>query len=132
MTDNENKEKKIIVDEDWKAQAQKEKEELVDGSHEKLADDSQEKTQSQQQRGLPPADFTGLISMLSTQAFYALGLILAEGEEKREPDLQLAKFNIDMLDMLEKKTNGNLTEDEEKLLEDSLHQLRMIFVKLSE
>lgn len=116
-------EKKIIVDENWKAQAQKEKEKLKE----------QEKTEdTQQQRPpLPEADFSGLVSMLATQAFYALGVIRTEEDKEIEPDWQLAKFNIDMLGMLEEKCKGNITDDEQEMLKSTLDQLRMMFVTLS-
>ena len=82
---------------------------------------------------MPEANFSGLVSMLATQAFYALGLIRPEGDEDKqvEPDWQIAKFNIDMLGMLEEKCKGNLTEEEAGLLKSTLDQLRMLFVQLS-
>ena len=103
-------EKKIIVDEDWKQQAQKEKEVLA--AQEEAGEEKAQDEKSQ--RGpLPKGDFAALVSMLVTQAFFALGMLKVEGQEK-EPDLELAKYNIDMLETLEEKTKGNLTEDEEK------------------
>ncbi len=121
--------KKIIIDEDWKEQAQKEKEELAkEAEAEKDTEEEQEQTKKQ----MPPADFSGLVSMLTTQAFFALGLIRTEEDKEQPADLQLAKYNIDMLDVIEQKSKGNLTEDEEKLLSGALHQLRMSFVKMSQ
>ena len=120
-------EKKIIVDEDWKAQAQKEKEVLKE--QEKVEHEKKEEPLPP----MPEANFSGLVSMLATQAFYALGLIRPEGDENKqvEPDWQIAKFNIDMLGMLEEKCKGNLTEEEAGLLKSTLDQLRMLFVQLS-
>ena len=120
-------EKKIIIDEDWKAQAQKEKEVLKE--QEKV----EHETKEEPLPPMPEANFSGLVSMLATQAFYALGLIRPEGDEDKqvEPDWQIAKFNIDMLGMLEEKCNGNLTEEEAGLLKSTLDQLRMLFVQLS-
>ena len=120
-------EKKIIVDEDWKAQAQKEKETLKE--QEKVEHEKKEEPRPP----MPEANFSGLVSMLATQAFYALGLIRPEGDEEKqvEPDWQIAKFNIDMLGMLEEKCKGNLTEEEAGLLKSTLDQLRMLFVQLS-
>jgi len=124
MTDNE---KKIIVDEDWKAQAQKEKETLKE--QEKVEHEKAE----QPYPPLPEANFSGLVSLLATQAFYALGLIRPEDEEDKEikPDFQIAKFNIDMLGMLEEKCKGNMSSEEAQLLKSTLEQLRMLFVQLS-
>ena len=120
--------KKIIVDENWKHEAQKEKQILA--AQEKA---EKEKTKDEKpERGpLPKGDFAALISMLVTQAFYALGAIKMEGQEK-EPDLELARYNIDMLETLEEKTKGNLTENEKKVLAETLNQVRMAYVKVSE
>lgn len=118
--------KKIIIDEDWKAQAQKEKEQLK-AQEQHPADASEEPM-------LPEADFSGLVSMLATQAFYALGLLQPEGadEEPIEPNFMIAQFNIDTLSMLEEKCKGNLTDDEARMLKETLSQLRMLFVQLSQ
>jgi len=69
--------------------------------------------------------------MLVTQAFYALGAIKFEGQEK-EADLELARYNIDMLETLEEKTKGNLSENEETVLANTLNEIRMAYVKISE
>jgi hypothetical protein len=80
---------------------------------------------------LPKGDFAALISMLTTQAFFSLGVLKVEGGQDKEPDLELAKYNIDMLETLEEKTKGNLSEQEDKVLKDTLNQLRMVYVKLA-
>jgi len=126
--DRDEQEKKIIVDEDWKQEAQKEKEKLA-------AEEEQKKHPASEQtarRGpMPPGDFAALVSMLTTQAFFALGVLQIKGQEKREPDLELAKYNIDMLETLQEKTKGNLTEQEEKVLNNTLSELRLAFVKIA-
>ena len=109
--------------------AQKEKEVLA--AQEKAEKESKEQEQ-QSSAKLPPADFAGLVSMLATQAFFALGVIRTKEDEHRDPDFMLAKYNIDMLEVLQDRTKGNLTEEEAKLLENYLEQARMAFVKLSE
>ena len=119
-------EKKIIIDEDWKVQAQKEKEKL------KEAEATEKETpQEEQKKELPPADFSGLVSILASQAFYALGVFKMDENDKREPDFKMAKFNIDMLGILEEKCKGNLSDEESKMLKSTLEQLRMAFVQLS-
>ena len=123
------KEKKIIIDEDWKSQAQKEKEILA--AQEK-AEKEEAEHEKQQSAKLPPADFAGLVSMLATQAFFALGIIRTKEDENRQPDFLLAKYNIDMLEVIQAKTKGNLTEDEAALIKNSIEQTRMAFVKVSE
>jgi hypothetical protein len=121
--------KKIISDEDWKEQAKKEKEVLA--AQEKA---EKEKRKGPERRGpLPKGDFAALLSMLVTQALFSMGVLAVEGEEgKREPDLALAKYNIDMLETLEEKTKGNLSEQEEKALTNMLNQVRMAYVEVSE
>ena len=123
-------EKKIIVDEDWKSEAQKEKEILA-----KQKKPEEEKAESSKSaRGpLPKGDFAAMVSMLVTQALFALGLLEVKGQkgEKKEPDLHIAKYNIDMLETLGEKTKGNLTEEEEKVLENTLNEVRMAYVKVA-
>jgi hypothetical protein len=123
-------EKKVIIDEDWKEQAKKEKEVLA--AQEK-AEKEEAKEPAAQRGPLPKGDFAALVSMLVTQALFSLGALAVEGEEKkREPDLELAKYNIDMLETLEERTKGNLSEQEEKALANMLGQVRMVYVQASE
>ena len=122
-----NEEKKIIVDEDWKKEAQKEKEILAAQEQAET-----EEEQVQKQRGpLPKGNLAALVSMLTTQAFFALGLLKLEGQDEKEPDLEMAKYNSDMLETLEEKTKGNLTDEEAAVLEKTLYELRMTYVKVS-
>jgi hypothetical protein len=128
MAKEKEQEKKIIVDEDWKQEAQKEKEILA--AQEEA--EKEEKQQEQQARGpLPEGNLAALISMLATQALFALGLLQIKGQEERKPDLELAKYNIDMLQVLEDKTKGNLTKEEEAVLANTLNELRMGYVKVA-
>ncbi len=128
MAEEKKEEKKIIVDEDWKKEAQREKEVLAAQEEEEKKKKAEEKLH----RGpLPQGNFAALVSMLTTQAFFAMGLLQLKEGEKREPDLELAKYNIDMLETLEEKTKGNLTEEEEKVLSNTLNQLRMSYVEVA-
>jgi hypothetical protein len=128
MAEEKEQEKKIIVDEDWKQEAQKEKEILA--AQEEA--EEKDKEQEEQPRGpLPEGNLAALISMLATQAFFALGLLQIKGQEERKPDLELAKYNIDMLQILEEKTKGNLTPEEETVLANTLSELRMAYVKIA-
>ncbi len=138
MTKDEKKEKKIIVDEDWKAQAQKEKDILAaqeKAEHEKAEHEKaeQEKAEQDKQRPpLPPADFAGLVNTFTTQAFFAMGVLRTKEDKDIPADLELAKYNIDMLEVLGDKTSDNISDDEKKMLENTLHQLRMTFVQVSQ
>ncbi|MBN1359193.1 MAG: DUF1844 domain-containing protein [Sedimentisphaerales bacterium] len=127
MADEEKAPKKLIIDEDWKQQARKEKEILAAKEEAEKATE-----QAEEQRGpLPEGDLAALISMLATQALFSLGLLQVKGQERREPDLELARYNIDMLETLEAKTKGNLTEDEAAVLKNTLSELRMGYVHVA-
>jgi hypothetical protein len=130
MAEEKKEEKKIIIDEDWKKEAQKEKEILAAQEEE----EKKKKPEEKLHRGpLPQGNFAALVSMLVTQALFALGLLEVKGQEgqAKEPDLELAKYNIDMLETLEEKTKGNLTDEEKKVLENTLSQIRMAYVQVS-
>jgi hypothetical protein len=130
MADKEEKDKKIIIDEDWKQQAHKEKEKL---SEQEKQDQKKTKKQRLEPGTFPKGDFSTLVSMTVTQTLFALGLIKMEGEsdEGGAINLELARFNIEMLDSLVEKTKGNLTNDEKLMLETSLNELRMAYVKIA-
>jgi hypothetical protein len=125
MAEEKKQEKKIIVDEDWKAKAQKEKEDL---NAKKTGEKEHEAEKQPQQHDLPPGDFGTLVGLLATQTMFAMGLISTEKDTEPKKDLRLAKFHIDMLEALEQKTKGNLSEQEQKFLSGTLSQLRMAFV----
>ena len=121
-------EKKIIIDEDWKKEAQKEKEVLAAREETEKKDAEEE----DKHRGpLPKGNFAALMSMLTTQALFALGVLQVKGQEKKEPDVEMAKYNIDMLETLQEKTKGNLTEEEQTVLANTLNEIRMAYVKLA-
>lgn len=78
-----------------------------------------------------PLDFSALILSLANTALFQLGFIRTPESDEVEKDLQGARQTIDLLGLLEQKTRGNLTEQEEKVLKDTLFQLRMAFVEAS-
>ena len=113
---------KILIDEDWKTQVRAEKEKLS-----KSFEDTQESTKTQP-ASLPPASFSFLVSTLSTQAMIAMGAIPNPLDNQTEVRLDQAKHFIDTLSMLEKKTEGNLTQEESDLMQAVLHELRLGFL----
>ncbi len=132
MTEKKNgNKKKIIVDEGWKEQAQREKEELTKKEQEERLREAADRSNEAKQAKLPPADFSGLVSLLATQAFYALGVLRVNKDEEVKADLTVAKYNIDLLGVIEEKTKGNLEEGEKNMLSNTLHQLRMAYVSVS-
>jgi hypothetical protein len=79
---------------------------------------------------LPPPDFDFLIYSLRLQAEMNLGLL--PFNENQAPDFELARHNIDLLAMLQEKTKGNLSIEEQRALDNSLTELRFRFVQAKE
>jgi len=73
-------------------------------------------------------DFNFFITTLALQASIFLGAIVNPATNKKEQDLTQAKFIIDTLAMLKEKTKGNLTQEENNLIENALYELRMQYV----
>jgi hypothetical protein len=81
---------------------------------------------------LPPATLEVLVFSLKTQAELYLGLFGMEEDEQPEVNLPLARHSIDMLGMLAEKTRGNLTMEEQRLIENSLTELRFRYIQRAE
>ena len=81
---------------------------------------------------LPPASFSFIVLSLRAQTEMQLGLMHFGEEEKPEPDLRLARHTIDLMAVLLEKTKGNLELEEQRLLENSLTELRFRFVQVSD
>lgn len=82
---------------------------------------------------LPPATFEFLILSLKFQAESHLGLLhFGEEKDRPEPNLQLARHTIDMLAMLQDKTRGNLGSEEQRLVENTVTELRFRYVYATE
>ena len=116
---------KIQIDGDWKAEAQAEKQRLTE----------QEQTGVSSSTGgegqMPPATFEALVSTMATQALFAMGAIADPRTGQRVAHLELARHHIDLLTVIEKKTKGNLTEEEENLLPTTLYDLRNSYIQVS-
>ncbi|MES1262188.1 MAG: DUF1844 domain-containing protein [Acidobacteriota bacterium] len=76
---------------------------------------------------LPVADFDFLVYSLRLQAELNLGLL--PFADNREPDFEMGRHNIDLLAMLQEKTRGNLTDQEQRDLDNSVTELRFRFVQ---
>jgi len=111
------------ADESWKEKAKREKE--------KLADDANARAQEALDRQLPSASFLGLVEDFTMRAMFALGQIREPGTQEVYLDLEGAKYVIDLLDVLEQKTKGNLDANEAQALHTVLHNLRLTFVQVS-
>ena len=122
-------EKKIIIDEDWKAQVQAEKE----AAAKSRPADAPTSAAGADPHDLgdvpmPPASLEMLLSMLATEALVALGEVPHPATEKVQLQPNQAKYLIDTIDVLRQKTKGNLTTTEQQIIDSLLHQLRMVFL----
>ncbi len=134
-------EKKIIIDEDWKAQVQAEKEAAAKQEASELAEAGVEKDDATAPSGtmpngdrdpqMPPASFEMLVTTLATEALMALGQVPHPATNQTEVQRNHAQYLIDTLDVLRQKTNGNLTPQEQQLIDSVLHQVRMLFVAVT-
>lgn len=132
---------KIVIDSDWKAQAQKEKERLAAQEKEAAAKAAKSGPAAGPgmggpagpggQQELPPADFQTLVSMLTTQALMYLGGYADPETGRAVVAPEHARLQIDLLAMIEEKTKGNLTEQEATMLSRVLNELRLQFVEVS-
>jgi hypothetical protein len=82
---------------------------------------------------IPPATFEFLILSLKTQAEMHLGLYhFGEEKDRPEPEFRAARHTIDLMAMLQEKTRGNVTIEEQRLVENSLTELRFRYVQALE
>ncbi len=84
-----------------------------------------------QEHELPSIDFPTFVLSLSHSALMHLGEAPHPDDGRVERNLPLAKQNIDLLGLLEEKTKGNLTGDEERLLSQVLFDVRMRYLELA-
>lgn len=142
----------LHVDTDWKKQAQEEKRRLAEEQAKKAASAAAPAaaatpfaaggpatTSPRDPRGgaptgaagargrreMPQASFGTLVSSIATQVLYYLGDV---GQTEGPVNLDMAKYQLDTLGVIEDKTSGNLTDDEQKLLDTALYEARSRFV----
>lgn len=121
MPDANNEQPRIIVDDDWKAQAQREKEE------------ADRQTRAEKDGGpLPEAHLAEIVQMIALQASVGLGLVTDPRTGQPMPtDLAVAKHFIDLLTLFRQKTGDNLDEVEKKIVDGTLYELQMAFVHVA-
>lgn len=127
---------KIFIDEGWKAQVQREKEEAArkaalnevpPAPAAKAADEPLPEGAADAEAEGEPTPFTALVSSLATQSMFALGLIAEPGTGQVMLNLEAARYTLDMLLMLEEKTLGNLTAEEAAMLAQASGELEEAF-----
>ncbi len=127
------KDRRMFAQGDPKKQDQETKEEAAKPSKEEVkVSESEEAAAPEEDKTdfqLPKINFATFIFSLNSSVLVQLGLIDDPATGKKTKNLLLAKQTIDILGMLEEKTRGNLTKDEETMLKNILYDLRMIYVK---
>lgn len=99
-------------------------------SQSKSPEEPQQQDFHQENASIPlfEANFLTLIFSLYTHAQISLGLVPDPISQQTVKELPQAKYNIDLLGILQEKTKGNLTQEEEHTLEQILFELRMMYV----
>ncbi len=106
------------IDSDWKTEAAREKERLA-----------AEDRAARRPAAATEADFIELVNLMAMQAAISLGGYQGPGGERIAPNPLAAKHHIDLLEVLEKKTSGNLTDEEKRVLDAVMYELRMQYVQ---
>ena len=132
----EDQQPKIIIDDDWKAQAQAEKAKLAEKEQAKAAAPPAGTSGEAPAAGAAPGQqekigISDLVQMLASQALMYMGAVADPQTGKAVVSPPMAQAHIELLGVLEEKTNGNLTDDESKMLSGITHELRMQFVELT-
>lgn len=127
------KDRRIFAEENIDAAEKEEKQES--SAEEDSAADSQKAAEAsaEQQQEPPPQfpeiNFATFVASLNASALLQLGAIEDPTTGQKNKNLPMAKQTIDILSMLQEKTAGNLSEEEENLLKNILYDLRIMFVK---
>lgn len=103
---------------------------IIDRRHSSDKDKGSESGQAEKEEEAPAqVDFASFVLSFSTQAYIHFGDLEDPPTNKKARNLPLAQQTIDLLGMIEEKTRGNLTGEEQRLLTSLLHDLRMRYVK---
>ena len=116
---NEPADGRLHIDSDWKEEAQREKQRIAE-----------QETAAGPTTQPGAAGIADLVNMLAMQAAVGIGGYQGPGGERIPPNLDMAKHHIDMLDVLDQKTSGNLTADEKRILDTVLYELRTQYVQV--
>ena len=126
----------IIKDRRIFAEGDQEKEDKKESSGEEVKDQAQKETAPEEKQKpeihLPEINFATFIFSLNTSALMHLGVLEDPASGKKVKNLAMGKQTIDILSMMEKKTKGNLSKEEESMLKNILYDLKIIYVKEKE
>jgi hypothetical protein len=101
---------------------------MTESDDKKRAGEFVMKESTDKKPSMPGIDFSTFIISLNSSALVNLGKLPVPGTKDYVVNRAAAKQTIDMVAMLEAKTKGNLTKDEENLLKNILHDLRLMFI----
>ncbi|MCG3136457.1 MAG: hypothetical protein HJJLKODD_00290 [Phycisphaerae bacterium] len=117
MTDEQ---PKIFVDSDWKKEAHQEKEKLAQAQEEIHGEE------------LPEPTFLEIVNLIAMQAIVSIGGFQTPDGQRIPANLFMARHQIEMLEILRGKTQGNLTPQEQQILDTTLHEIRLAFVQVTQ
>ena len=133
----------LHIDTDWKKQAQEEKRKLAEAAEKARTAQAAASTAPvgspsgaavkagrRTGREAPQASFASLLNTSLTQALMYLGEVAPQGMEP-VVNLDMAKYQLDVLGILEEKTHNNLTADEQHLLDTALYDVRTRFIQVA-
>lgn len=106
--------------------------EAEDAVKEEVKEEVKKEAKKEERTGpLPEVNFSSFILSLSSSVLLHLGEIADPISGEKRKNMDLAKQSIDIISMLQDKTKGNISQDEEKLIEQMLFDLRMRFFEAS-
>ncbi len=127
------KDRRIFADENIDAADPKDDERPAEEEKEAPESPTAEDTSTEQQQEpphqFPEINFATFVASLNASALLQLGAIEDPTSGQKNKNLPMAKQTIDILSMLQEKTKGNLSEEEENLLKNILYDLRIMYVK---
>jgi len=127
------KDRRIFAEENLDADPKEEKEKPpAEKEKEAKADETGKEPDAETQEALPQfpkINFATFVASLNASALLNLGAIEDPASGTKDKSLPMAKQTIDILSMLQEKTAGNLSEEEENLLKNILYDLRIMYVR---
>ncbi len=124
------KDKRLFSQEEKKEEdKEKDFKQPVDKTYESNKETSDESKKTSSQTPLPEVTFSSFILSLSSSALFHFGELPDPVSKQKQKNIILAKQTIDILGILEQKTKGNLSKEEESLMENLLYDLRMRYIQ---
>lgn len=120
--------KKIIIDEGWKSRVEAEREAARRAQESSSAGAASASGAGDDTEPMLRSDLSGVVTIFFVQALVGLGITPNPLTGKNEADLAHARHAIDVIEMLQRKTEGNRTPEESTMIDEVLHKLRLAYV----